>query len=166
MLFLKPIQMHDCSNFCLFAKKLSIVLVCEPWLFALGDLLHSWLRGEREAETKQRIWLLTTTVQAHLRDPSLWESIWRAGPAVAEVWYDIRLTLCTSLRVCRIRQAAKGHASVGPDRKSVLLVSLSHFPFSLFHFYCFPSYRFFFTLASSLSHLAVPAEVNIPTTPL
>lgn len=111
-------------------------------------------------------WKSRHTTGTHLLREHL---IWRPGPAVAEVWYNIRLTLCTSLRACRIRAGRKsqGHASLGPDREIVLLVSLrlifsSHyFIFFIFHYTVFfspssPS----LSLALSFTHLAVPAEVN------
>lgn len=82
---------------------------------------------------------------------------------MAEVWCNIiiiiRLTLCTSRRAYQTRagSAAQGHASLGPEREIVLLVFLSHFLLSLFHFFIFH-----YTVSSLplFSHLGVPAEVN------
>lgn len=81
------------------------------------------------------------------------------GPAVAEVWYNIRLTLCTSLQAYR-KQAdskAQGHTSLGHHREIVLLVSLC--PIFSSHYFIF-YYTFFFTLYLSL---AVSLSLFLPS---
>lgn len=91
-----------------------------------------------------------TTGTHHLRV----HLIWRPGPAVAEVWYNIRLTLCTSLRACWTGAGSKsqGHASLGPDREIVLLVSLCLIFSPHYFIFSFSITQFFFLpLPPSLS---------------
>lgn len=148
------------------------MLAWELWLVAIWVMLNSWLQGEREAKFKccaaiTEIVLFLCgktrrTAGIHLLNEHL---ILGAGPAVAEVWYNIRLTLCTSPRLRQMQAScrAQGHAFVGPDGEIVLLLSHCHFPLSLFHFFLFSIMPFSchpFPPVRSFSHLAVPAEVN------
>lgn len=119
-------------------------MVCEPRLWAICDLLDSCVSP------------LTTIIQIVLdphrnygtpQGPILWENLIRwPGPAVAEVWYNIRLTICTRLRACWIWAGSKvqGHASLSPDRKKMFnwflcLIFSFHYFIIWFHIILHPS---------------------------
>lgn len=92
------------------------------WEKGLGQFLNLSADNNHRNSTFPTWKSRHTTGTHHLRK----HFIWQPGPAVAEVRYNLQLTVCTSLWawVKWAVSKAQSHASLGPDREMVLLVSL------------------------------------------